>query len=58
MKGNAMRSDKTKKGLERAPHRSLMRATGMSSEDIKKPFIAICNSFRFAKRAGHPSNST
>ena len=40
-----MRSDKTKKGIERAPHRSLMRATGMSSEDIKKPFIAICNSF-------------
>ena len=40
-----MRSDKTKKGLERAPHRSLMRATGMSSDDIKKPFIAICNSF-------------
>ena len=40
-----MRSDKIKKGLERAPHRSLMRATGMSSEDIKKPFIAICNAF-------------
>ncbi|WFB35882.1 dihydroxy-acid dehydratase [Kiritimatiellota bacterium B12222] len=40
-----MRSDKTKKGLERAPHRSLMRATGMTTEDIKKPFIAICNSF-------------
>jgi len=40
-----MRSDKIKKGLERAPHRSLMRATGMSSEDIQKPFIAICNAF-------------
>ncbi len=40
-----MRSDVTKKGLERAPHRSLMRATGMTSEDIAKPFIAICNSF-------------
>jgi dihydroxy-acid dehydratase len=40
-----MRSDKVKKGLERAPHRSLMRATGMSSEDIQKPFIAICNAF-------------
>ena len=40
-----MRSDKVKKGLERAPHRSLMRATGMSSEDIRKPFIAICNAF-------------
>ncbi len=40
-----MRSDKTKKGLERAPHRALMRATGMSSEDIRKPFIAVCNAF-------------
>jgi len=40
-----MRSDKVKKGLERAPHRSLMRATGMSSDDIQKPFIAICNAF-------------
>jgi len=43
-----MRSDKTKKGIERAPHRSLMRATGLSSEDLKKPFIAICNSFNEA----------
>ena len=40
-----MRSDRTKKGLERAPHRSLMRATGLTTEDIEKPFIAICNSF-------------
>jgi len=40
-----MRSDITKKGLERAPHRSLMRATGMTSDDIRNPFIAICNSF-------------
>ena len=44
-KDSIMRSDKVKKGLERAPHRSLMRATGMSSEDIEKPFIAICNAF-------------
>ena len=40
-----MLSDRTKVGIERAPHRSLMRATGMTDEDIKKPFIAICNSF-------------
>ena len=40
-----MLSDRTKHGIERAPHRSLMRATGMSDEDIRKPFIAICNSF-------------
>ncbi len=40
-----MRSDQVKKGWERAPHRSLLRATGMTSEDFGKPFIAICNSF-------------
>lgn len=41
----AMRSDKVKAGFERAPHRSLMRATGMTDEDLSRPFIAICNSF-------------
>ena len=40
-----MRSDKVKAGFERAPHRSLMRATGMTDEDLSRPFIAICNSF-------------
>ncbi|NOY75657.1 MAG: dihydroxy-acid dehydratase [Kiritimatiellaeota bacterium] len=40
-----MRSDIIKKGLERAPHRSLMYATGVKREDIKKPFIGVCNSY-------------
>jgi dihydroxy-acid dehydratase len=40
-----MRSDTVKKGFERAPHRSLLRATGLDSEAIAKPFIAICNSY-------------
>jgi dihydroxy-acid dehydratase len=42
-----MRSDIVKKGFDRAPHRSLLRATGIikSDEDFKKPFIAICNSY-------------
>ena len=40
-----MNSDIIKKGMERAPHRSLMHATGLTDEDIKKPFIAVCNSF-------------
>src|SRR6185503_14548405 len=42
-----MRSDTIKKGIERAPHRSLLRATGCieSEEDFAKPFIAICNSY-------------
>ncbi|MBN1477647.1 dihydroxy-acid dehydratase, partial [Candidatus Sumerlaeota bacterium] len=39
-----MRSDLIKKGIERAPHRSLLRATGVQEEDWDKPFIAICNS--------------
>ncbi len=42
-----MRSDIIKKGFERAPHRSLLRATGSieSEDDLDKPFIAICNSY-------------
>ena len=40
-----MRSDIVKKGIERAPHRSLMRATGLKSADFDKPFVAICNSY-------------
>ena len=40
-----MNSDRVKKGMERAPHRSLMHATGLTDDDIKKPFIAVCNSF-------------
>ncbi len=42
-----MRSDTIKQGPERAPHRSLLRATGSihSEEDWGKPFIAICNSY-------------
>ncbi len=40
-------SDTIKKGSHRAPHRSLLRATGMleSDEDWEKPFIAVANSF-------------
>jgi dihydroxy-acid dehydratase len=42
-----MRSDTIKKGFERAPHRSLLRAAGVieSEADFDKPFIAICNSY-------------
>jgi dihydroxy-acid dehydratase len=40
-----MRSDNIKKGFERAPHRSLLKATGLvTDEDFAKPFIAIVNS--------------
>lgn len=40
-----MRSDKIKKGVDRAPHRSLMRATGLDESDIDKPIIGIANSY-------------
>ena len=40
-----MRSDMVKLGDARAPHRSLLRATGVGDDDFRKPFIAICNSY-------------
>lgn len=40
-----MRSDKIKKGLERAPHRSLLFATGVPREELEKPFIGLISSF-------------
>ncbi|WP_456409168.1 dihydroxy-acid dehydratase domain-containing protein, partial [Caldithrix abyssi] len=42
-----MRSDRIKKGVERAPHRSLLKATGViqSDEDFQKPFIGVANSY-------------
>jgi len=40
-----MRSDIVKKGYQRAPHRSLLRATGLKDEDFDKPFIGVANSF-------------
>jgi len=42
-----MRSDIVKKGFEKAPHRSLLKATGVikSDEDFEKPFIGVVNSY-------------
>ena len=40
-----MRSDTIKKGFERSPHRALLKATGVTDDDMNKPFIAICNSY-------------
>ncbi|WP_442603304.1 dihydroxy-acid dehydratase [Paenibacillus sp. KN14-4R] len=45
MANNKMRSDMIKKGFDRAPHRSLLRAAGVKEEDFGKPFIAVCNSY-------------
>ena len=40
-----MRSDIAKRGVERAPHRSLLRSLGCTDRDLDQPFIGIVNSF-------------
>ncbi len=42
-----MRSDLIKKGFEKAPHRSLLRATGQikNDKDFDRPFIGVANSY-------------
>jgi dihydroxy-acid dehydratase len=39
-----MRSDAIKVGIERAPHRSLLKAVGVTDADMGKPFVAVVNS--------------
>ncbi len=39
-----MRSDIIKRGFDKTPHRSLLRATGLKDEDFDKPFIGVANS--------------
>jgi len=39
-----MRSDTIKEGFERAPHRALLRATGVGEDDFAKPFVAVASS--------------
>ena len=40
-----MNSNKVKSGVEKAPHRSLMKALGLTNEEIEKPLIGVVNSF-------------
>lgn len=40
-----MNSDTIKKGIDRAPHRSLLKALGLTDREIAKPFIGVVNSF-------------
>lgn len=40
-----MRSNMIKKGIDRAPHRSLLRAAGVKEDEMDKPFIGVCNSY-------------
>lgn len=39
-----MRSDLMKSGATRAPHRSLLKALGLTEDEIKRPFVAVVNS--------------
>ena len=36
-----MRSDVIKKGVARAPHRSLLKALGITDEEMKRPFVGV-----------------
>ena len=40
-----MRSDTAKRGVERAGHRSLLRALGLSDRDLAQPFVGVVNSY-------------
>jgi len=40
-----MRSDTVKKGVDRTPHRALFKAVGLGDEDLKKPLVAVVNSW-------------
>ena len=40
-----MRSDQIKKGMDKSPHRALLKATGVTDADMSKPFIAVVNSY-------------
>lgn len=40
-----MNSDTIKNGIDRAPHRSLLKALGLTDREMKKPFIGVVNSF-------------
>jgi len=40
-----MKSDTIKKGIERAPHRALLHATGIPKSEMGKPFIGVATSF-------------
>lgn len=40
-----MKSDLAKKWLTKAPHRALLKADGLTDEEIEKPFIGVVNSF-------------
>jgi dihydroxy-acid dehydratase len=45
IRGIFMRSDTVKKGVERTPHKALLKAVGVTDEDLGRPFIGIANAW-------------
>ncbi len=45
MRNNIMRSDTITKGLERTPHRALLKGAGVPQSEMEKPFIGVATSF-------------
>jgi len=45
LEARGLRSDEIKRGVQRAPHRALLKALGLRDQDIDKPFIGIANSY-------------
>ena len=43
--GPVLISNRVKKGVERAPHRSLLRALGLTNKELDQPFIGVVNSY-------------
>ena len=40
-----MKSNNVKLGIEKAPHRALMKALGLTNEEIGKPLVGVVNTF-------------
>ena len=45
MQADTNPSDAVKKGVERAPHRSLLRALGVTEWEMEQPFVGVVNSY-------------
>ena len=43
-----MRSDLLKKGINRAPARAMLKATGLTDADLERPLIAVANTWTMA----------
>jgi dihydroxy-acid dehydratase len=43
-----LKSDAVKRGIERAPHRSLLRALGCTDREMDQPFVGVINSYNEA----------